>query len=316
MTPCYNEEGNVIAVYERVKAVFSGINQYSYEHVFVDNASTDKTVDILEKIAEKDKNVKIIVNTRNFGPAHSSYHGLLQSKADATILLVADLQDPPELIKDSLASWEQGWKIVAGVKINSKESRIMFFLRKLYYHFITKISEVSLIKNFFGFGLYDREVINILKALNEPEPYLRGLISSIGYPIKEIGYTQEKRERGFSKHSFYVLYDIAMSGITSHSKLPLRIATLLGFSCSFLSFIVAVIFFIVKLIWWSQFSLGLAPLIIGLFALGSVQLFCIGILGEYIALINSRVMNRPLVIEKERINFDENSIFNTTIQKN
>ena len=305
VTPCYNEEDNVEEVYNQVKAVFANLPDYSYEHIFIDNASTDKTVALVKEIIYHDKNIRLIVNSRNFGHLHSPYYGLLQANGDAVILLVADLQDPPELIIKFIKKWEEGYKIVVGVKPKSKESRVIFQVRKLYYRIITKISEIKLIKNFTGFGLYDKKVIDILREFDEPEPYFRGLISEIGFDIAEIPYIQPIRQKGKTKNNFYSLYDLAMLGITSHSKLPLRLATMLGFACAGIGFVAGFLFFIAKLMFWSHFSLGIAPIIIGLFFLGSVQLFCIGLLGEYIALVNARIMKRPLVIEEERINWSE-----------
>lgn len=309
VTACYNEEENIREVYEQVKAVFSGLPQYRYEHIFIDNASQDKTVEILKSIAAEDKNVKIIVNTRNFGHIRSPFHGLLQAQGDAVISIVADLQDPPELIKDFIKKWEEGYKIVAGVKQQSKESKLMFFIRKCYYNFITKISEVELIKNFTGFGLYDKKVIDILREIDDPYPYFRGLISELGFEVVKILYTQPIRQRGITKNNFYTLYDMAMTGITSHSKLPIRIMTIVGFILSFISFLVAFVFVALKLIFWQKFGAGIAPILIGLFFFSSVQLLFIGLIGEYIASINTKILHRPLVVEKERVNFNQEQSF-------
>lgn len=303
LTPCYNEEENVENLYARVKLVFQGLPKYRYEHIFIDNNSTDKTVEKLKRLAERDGNVKIIVNSRNFGHIRSPYYGLLQAKGDAVISVVADLQDPPEMINDFILKWEQGYKIAIGVKPESQESKLMFALRKAYYNFITTISDTKLIKNFTGFGLYDRQVLDILRQLEEPYPYFRGLISEIGFEIAEISYHQPARQRGITKNNFYTLYDMAMLGITSHSKIPLRIATMAGFGLSIISFIFSITFLILKLLFWNKFNMGIAPILIGLFFFSSIQLFFIGLLGEYIASIHTRIMNRPLVIEKERVNF-------------
>jgi glycosyltransferase involved in cell wall biosynthesis len=304
-TPCYNEEDNVKELYLQVKGVFSQYPQYNYEHIFIDNASTDKTVEILKSIAQGDNNVKIIVNARNFGHIRSPYHAILEAQGDAVILIVADLQDPPELITDFIAKWEDGYKIVVGVKNGSKESRLMYSIRKTYYNLIGKLSEVELIKNFTGFGLYDKIVVEILREIDDPYPYFRGLISYIGFDICRIEYTQPSRKRGITKNNFYTLYDMAMLGITNHSKVPLRIATITGFILGTLSLVVAVIYLVMKLIFWNQFEAGSAPVVIGLFFFSSVQLFFIGIVGEYVGSIQTQVMKRPLVIEKERINFNE-----------
>lgn len=303
VTPCYNEQDNVDEIYAQVKAVMASLPQYKYEHLFIDNASTDNTVLLLKKLAEKDKNVKLIVNTRNFGHIRSPYHALLQAQGDAAILIVSDLQDPPGMILDFVREWEAGYKIVIGVKNQSEESPLMFRIRKIYYNLIRKLSETELIKNYTGFGLYDKVVIDILREIDDPYPYFRGLICDIGFTIARISYTQPARKRGITKNNFFTLYDIAMLGITNHSKVPLRLATMIGFLMALLSFLVAAIYLVYKLIFWDNFSVGLAPLVIGLFFFSSVQLFFIGIIGEYIGSIHTQVLKRPLVVEKERINF-------------
>ncbi len=305
VTPCYNEQDNVEEVYRQVKAIFADLPQYQYEHIFIDNASTDKTVEILRQIAATDKNIKVIINSRNFGHIRSPYYALLQAHGDAVILLAADLQDPPLLIKDFIQRWEQGYKIAVGVKPQSQESKLLFAIRRAYYSFISHIADVKLIKNFTGFGLYDKKIINILRSLDEPYPYFRGLIVEIGFDIATIPYNQPVRQRGISKNNFYSLYDTAMLGITSHSKMPLRLATMAGFALSIISFLISLTYLVLKLFFWKQFFMGTAPILIGLFFFSSVQLFFIGLLGEYILSIQTRAMKQPLVIEKERINFDE-----------
>ncbi len=305
MTPCYNEESNVRNLYDAVKAVFDELGEgYEYEHLFIDNASTDRTVAILKEIGTGDPRVKLIVNTRNFGSIRSPHHALLQATGDAVVFLVADLQDPPAMILDFVRKWEEGFKIVIGVKSQSEESAAMFAVRKAYYNIVTRLSEVELIKNFMGFGLYDREVIETIRQFGDTYPYFRGLVSETGYPIHRIEYTQSRRKRGITSNNFYSLYDFAMLGITNHSKVPLRLATLLGFATSCVSLLVALGYFVAKLLFWNFFTLGTAPLIIGMFFFGSVQLFFIGIIGEYIGAIHTQVMKRPLVVEKERFNFD------------
>jgi polyisoprenyl-phosphate glycosyltransferase len=306
VTPCYNEEENVELVYQKVKEVFDRLKNYTYEHIFIDNASKDNTLTILKSLALIDKNVKIIANTRNFGHIRSPYHALLQSSGEAVILLVADLQDPPSMIQDFLNKWEEGFKIVLGIKTESEESPLMFAIRKMYYGFINKLSDIELTKNNTGFGLYDREVIEILKKVDDPYPYFRGLISDLGFESAKIEYRQPARKRGITKNNFYTLYDIAMLGITNHSKIPLRLAAMLGFFMSGVSLVVAIVYLIAKLLFWNYFSVGMAPLVIGLFLFSSVQLFFIGIIGEYIGSIHTQVLKRPLVIEKERINFRKN----------
>lgn len=305
VTPCYNEGENVRELYERVKKVMSSLAEYRYEHIFIDNASIDRTVDILRKIIEHDRNVKVIINARNFGHIRSPYHALLQAKGDAVISIVADLQDPPEMIVNFIKKWEEGYKIAIGVKEKSEESPIFFAIRRLYYNVIGKLSETKLIKNFTGFGLYDQKIIEILRQIDDPYPYFRGLICDIGYERAEIPYVQPVRRRGFTKNNFYTLYDMAMLGITNHSKMPLRLATMTGFALAFFSLLVAFGYFFYKLIFWNSFSVGIAPLVIGLFFFGAIQLFFIGIIGEYIGSIYTQVLKRPLVVEKERINFDQ-----------
>ncbi|HEY6008351.1 MAG TPA: glycosyltransferase family 2 protein [Geobacteraceae bacterium] len=303
VTPCYNEEENVAQLYRVIRDIFTSLPGYEYEHIYIDNASRDRTVEILRKIARDDARVKVIVNSRNFGHVRSPVHGLLQTRGDAAILMASDFQDPPELIRDFVAKWEEGYKIVLGVKTQTKETLAMFLIRKLYYEFIGRLSEIELTKNNTGFGLYDRQILDIVRQIDDPYPYFRGLISDIGFESAKVEFVKPARLRGITKNNFYTLYDLAMLGITNHSKVPLRLATMLGFFMSALSLLIAVGYLAAKLLFWSTFSLGLAPLIIGLFLFSSVQLFFIGIIGEYIGSIHTQVLKRPLVIEKERINF-------------
>ena len=303
VTPCYNEQDNVLECVQLIKNVFAQYENYTYEHIFIDNASTDNTLSILKDIAATDNKVKIIANSRNFGHIRSPYYGLLQANGDAVILFVADLQDPASLIPEFIKKWEEGYQTVVGTKKSSEESSFMFSVRKLYYKTVNKLSNINLIDNFTGFGLYDREVINHLKAINDPYPYFRGLIAEIGLRIYQIPYDQPIRVRGITKNNFFTLYDIGMLGIITHSQVPLRIATMAGFCISFISILVAIIYFILKLIFWNSFSLGLAPVVIGLFFFSAVQLFFVGILGEYLGSVHTYSKQRPLVIEKERINF-------------
>ena len=306
VTPCYNEEENVFELYSRVNDIFKNLD-YQYEHLFIDNCSTDKTLSILENIASKDKNVKIIENSRNFGHIRSPWYGLLQSEGDATVSMVADFQDPPELIPELIKKWEEGYKIVIARKTKSKENKIMYSIRTLFYKFMNKISEVELIENYSGFGLLDKSIVEILKKLKEPYPYGRGVLCEIGYEKTFIEYTQPKRERGKTKNNFYTLYDMAMLGIVSHSKLPLRIASISGFIMSIASFILAIVYLILKLLHWDSFSAGTAPILIGIFFFSAVQLFFLGILGEYIGVLLTRVTDRPHVFEKKRVNFDDDT---------
>ncbi|NBK99696.1 MAG: glycosyltransferase [Erysipelotrichia bacterium] len=303
VTPCYNEEENVNECVNLIKQVFLKHPEYSYEHIFIDNASTDKTVAKLKELALVDKNIKIIVNSRNFGHIRSPYYGLLQATGDATILFVADLQDPAELIHEFLEKWEAGYKSVVGVKKTSEENHMMFKIRTLYYKTVNKLSSIDLIDNFTGFGLFDREVIELLRSIDDPYPYFRGLIPDLGLKICKIQYDQPIRRRGITKNNFFTLYDIGMLGIISHSMVPLRLATMLGFVISVLSICVATIYLVLKVVMWNSFSLGMAPLVIGLFFFSSVQLFFIGVIGEYVGSIHTYSKKRPLVVEQERINF-------------
>ena len=304
VSPCYNEEDNVEALVARVKAVFTGFQQYSYEHIIIDNHSSDRTVEILRDLAAKDPNLKVIVNARNFGHIRSPHHAILQAKGDAVIVLLSDLQDPPELIGQFLREWEAGWPIVVGVKKTSDENSVMFGIRTLYYRIVARLTDVKVLQHFTGFGLYDRKILEILRRdFREPYPYFRGQIAEIGLPHKEIFYKQNRRERGITKNNFYTLYDIGMLGITNLSKVPLRLVTFGGFVFAALSLLAGFGYLVAKLVFWNYFQLGLAPTMIGLFFLGSVQLIAIGIIGEYIGSIHTMVQNRPLVTEQERINF-------------
>ena len=304
ISSCYNEEENLDTLYDRVvKAIEPYSNNYEFEYILLDNGSSDNTEGKLRELAQKDKRIKVIL--RNFGHIRSPYYGMVQCSGDAIIYLASDLQDPPELIGDFIKKWEDGYKIVLGKKTQSEESFPMFMIRTAYYELISRIADddTSLVKNCTGFGLFDRCVIDIIKQLDDPYPYIRGLICDIGFEKAFVEYKQPSRRRGISKNNFYSLYDNAMIGIVKHSKVPLRLMTFLGFGLSFLSLGVAVFYFILKLMFWNEFALGLAPIIISLFFLGSVQLFCMGVLGEYIGAIYTRVNKKPVVVEKERINF-------------
>jgi len=307
VTGCYNEEENVRELYEQVKQVVERLPGYTYEHIFIDNASRDQTVAVLREIAQNDPRVKVIVNTRNFGHVRSACHALLQAKGDAAIAIVADLQDPPRLIADFVHKWEEGYKVVLGVKKRSEEARGMFWIRKMYYDVLRALSDVELVQQFTGFGLYDRVVIDILREMDDPYPYFRGMIAEIGFESARIEYTQPKRQRGITKNNFYTLYDMAMLGMTSYSKVPLRLATITGFMIGVGSLLVALIYLVYKLLFWENFSVGQAPLVIGMFFMASVQLFFLGIVGEYVGSIHTQVLKRPLVVEKERINFGANN---------
>lgn len=302
-TPCYNEGENIEELCQRVSVVMENL-PYEYEHICIDNCSKDDTVEKLRKISSNDKRVKIIINARNFGHIRSPFHALLQAKGDAAVLIAADLQDPPEMIPEFIGKWERGFKTVLAVKPESEESPAMFFVRKLYYNTISRISEVPQVKNATGAGLFDRVVLDVLKTLNDPYPYFRGLLCEIGFPIATVPFKQPRRKRGITSNNFYTLFDIAMLGITNHSKIPLRVMTMGGFLLSFLSLLVAIGFLLAKFIFWNSFQLGIAPIIIGIFFFAAVQTFFMGLLGEYIGSIHTRVRNMPLVIEAERVNFD------------
>lgn len=307
VTPCYNEEDNIHECVNAIRKTFADLPQYQYEHIFIDNASTDKSLEILRDIASQDQRIKVIANSRNFGHIRSPYYGLLQANGDAVVLFVADLQDPASLIPEFIKKWEEGYKTVVGTKRSSEESSVMFSIRKLYYKTVNKLSNISLIDNFTGFGLYDRDVIEHLRKIDDPYPYFRGLVAEIGLQIFQIPYDQPIRVRGITKNNFFTLYDIGMLGIISHSQVPLRVATMAGFLLSFISIFIAAIYFLLKLIFWNSFSLGMAPVVIGIFFFASVQLFFVGILGEYLGSIHLYSKRRPLVIEKERINFSQDS---------
>jgi glycosyltransferase involved in cell wall biosynthesis len=303
VTPCYNEEDNIDELCQRIVNVMGAL-PYDYEHICIDNCSTDSTVRKIKEKAANDRRIKLIVNARNFGTIRSPHYGILQSKGDACVLIASDLQDPPEMIAEFIKKWEQGYKTVLAVKPESEESPIMFGLRKVYYHFISRISEVPLVKNATGAGLFDRTIVDILRGIHDPYPYFRGLLCEIGFPIATVPFKQPRRQRGITKNNFYTLYDFAMLGITNHSKIPLRLMAMSGFLLAFLSLMVAIFFLVAKLVYWDSFQLGMAPILIGIFFFGAMQAFFIGVLGEYIGSIHTQVRNMPLVVEMERVNFD------------
>ena len=304
ITPCYNEEGNVLNVYDQVREVMVGLGKYEYEHIFIDNSSQDNTVAILRAIAAEDKNVKVIVNSRNFGHVRSPMHALFQARGDAVIGIVADLQDPPPMIADMIREWENGAYCVLGIKRTSEEHSLMFWLRKQYYKLVERLSSIETIQNFTGFGLYDRKVIDLVKSFKDPYPYFRGMIAEIGLPTVRLLYDQPARKFGITKNNWYTLYDIGMLGIISNSKVPLRLASFAGFIGASVSFLLALIYLILKLVFWSTFSFGLAPMLIGVFFISSLQLLFLGVMGEYIGAIYTQVQNRPYAVELDRINFE------------
>jgi glycosyltransferase involved in cell wall biosynthesis len=289
---------------ETIRKIFEKLPQYTYEHVLIDNCSTDKTPQLLREICAKDKNVKVIFNEKNFGWIKSPFYGILQCHGDAVIYMVSDFQEPPEMIPQFLEKWEEGYKIVIGIKKSSKENPLMFVFRKMFYKLLASAADEPTIQNFTGFGLYDQKFISIIRGLDDQYPFLRGLVSELGFRRYEIPYDQPRRRAGKSYSNFFRLYDVAMLGFTSHSKLPLRLSAFIGFFSSILSLLVALGYFIYKLIYWNYFDVGMAPLVIGVFFFSSVQLFFIGIIGEYIGAINTQIKKRPLVIERERLNFD------------
>ncbi|WP_313185177.1 glycosyltransferase family 2 protein [Lacrimispora sp.] len=306
VVPCYNEEENINALYQAIDHIFNtDLPRYTYELIFIDNDSKDRTREILRSLCDQDKRVKGIFNAKNFGQFNSPYYAMLQSTGDCTILMAADFQDPVEMIPKYVKEWEKGYKIVIGIKKSSKENKIMYWLRSCYYKTIKKLSDVEQIEHFTGFGLYDQRFIKVLKELDDPTPFLRGIVAELGFRRKEIPYEQPKRRAGKTSNNFYRLYDAAMLSVTSYTKVGLRLATIFGSICSFASMMVALVYLVMKLVYWDRFPAGMAPLLIGMCFLGSVQIFFIGLVGEYVLSINARVMKRPLVIEEERINFTE-----------
>lgn len=304
VTPTYNEEQNIIKLYERIKNTISQLENYIFEIIIIDNASTDNTKTLLREIAKKDKSVKLILNTRNFGHIRSPYWGILQANGDAIIYLASDLQDPPEYINSFVEEWEKGWRVVLAIKEKSKTNPIVHRLRKLYYLILDKITDIEIIRNSTGFGLYDKIVIDKIRFINDPYPFLRGLISELGYPVKRLEFEQPKREYGVTKNNIYSLYDIALLGIISHSNIPLRISSLIGYAISILSFILGLAYLVLKLNDWYAFPRGVAPIIILMFFFFGLLFIFLGLLGEYISVIYTHVRNRPIVVESERVNFE------------
>jgi glycosyltransferase involved in cell wall biosynthesis len=304
VTHAYNEEDNIEALYLRIREIMQAYPQYAYEHIFIDNHSTDSTVPILKRIADADHHVKVIVNARNFGHIRSPIHALLQARGDAVIGIASDFQEPPDLIPEMLAAWEDGYKMVLCVKKASGESGLVYWMRKQYYRTVERLSSVETIQTYTGFGLYDREVVDIVRSFNDPYPYFRGIIAEISLPNKRLYFHQPARKRGITKNNFYTLYDIAMLGFVSTSKVPLRLATFAGFIGALVSFLIAVSYLIAKIVFWRTFSVGVAPMIIGVFFLQSLMLVFFGIIGEYVGAIYTKVQQRPHAIEMQRIGFE------------
>ena len=300
---CYNEAGNVEELVARVARVMESLPEYDYEQIIIDNASTDGTQETLRKLAAENPRLKIILNARNFGHIRSPFYGMMQGAGEAVVYMASDLQEPPELIPDFVKKWEEGAKAVVAIKDSSDESPLFFAVRRLYYRLVEGLAETRTIQNFTGFGLYDRVIMEYCRSLQDPYPYFRGLIAEAGLPVERVSYHQPLRTRGFTKNNLYTLYDMAMLGITNFSKVPLRLAAMLGFVMAIISLLVALVYLVYKLVFWYSLPIGTAPLVIGLFFFASVQLFFIGILGEYIGAIHTQVLKRPLVVERERINF-------------
>lgn len=307
VTPCFNEAENIVPLYEAIKQETAKLSNYEFLHLFVDNDSTDASQLCIRELTDRDPKVLGIFNARNFGHIRSPFYGILQVDADATILMASDFQDPVSLIPQFIAEWEKGFKVVMAVKSQSDESPLFYRVRKAYYDAVRKIASIKLVKNYTGTGLYDHDVIRELRQIEDPYPYFRGLIPDLGFHSSEIHFKQPVRTRGFSKNNFYTLYDMGWLGITSHSRVPLRMATILGFVFSVISFLIACGYLVVKLLFWDKFAFGLAPMLIGMFLLGSVQILFIGVLGEYIGAILTQVQKRPLVVEKIRLNFSKAS---------
>lgn len=302
--PCYNEEDNVVPMSETIVGLFhEQLRNYQYEIIFIDNHSTDKTIELLRGICSRNENIKAILNAKNFGPLNSPYYGILQSGGDCTILICCDFQDPPLCIPDMIKEWENGNRIVVMQKNSSEENRLVYFLRSCYYKMIHRFSDVEQIEHFTGFGLYDKSFVDILRGLDDPSPFLRGIVAELGYSIKILSYNQQKRKSGNTHYTFASLYDVAMLGFTSYTKIGLRAATFFGFFVAMVSIVIGIIYLILKFIYWDRFVAGTAPILLGMFFLGAIQLVFLGLLGEYILSINTRIMKRPLVIEEERINF-------------
>jgi polyisoprenyl-phosphate glycosyltransferase len=304
VSPCYNEELNVRELHRRLRAVTAQLPEYRIDILFIDNASTDNTVGVLRGLAAEDPGVKVIVNARNFGHLRSPMHGFLQAEGDAVGFIASDLQDPPEMFVEMVRKWETGVPIIAAVKNSSEESGLMYAIRTGYYRLIARLTNVEVLEHYTGCGLYDRSVVEHLRSgYHDPYPYFRGMIAELGLPHEKVFYNQAQRRRGITKNNWYTLYDIAMLGITNLSKVPLRLVTFCGFVCAVLSFAAGLFYFAYKIAFWRSFTVGIAPLVIGLFFMGSVQMIALGIIGEYVGSIHTMAQNRPLVTERERINF-------------
>lgn len=306
MIPCYNEEENARPIYEAVRdELKKSCPNYDYEILFIDNKSQDRTREIIREICKEDPRVKAIFNAKNFGQFNSPYYGILQTTGDCTITMCADFQDPVEMIPQFVSEWEKGYKIVIGRKTESKENPFVYFLRGCYYKLIKKMSSCEQIEQFTGFGLYDSSFVQTMRDLKDPTPFIRGIVAELGPERKEIEYTQPQRRAGKTHNNWYSLYDAAMLSFTSYTKVGLRLATFIGFISAGISFLIGLIYLIAKICFWNSFTMGYAPMMIAIFFMGGIQLGFLGFMGEYIMAMNTRIMNRPLVVEEERLNFDE-----------
>ena len=304
LTPTYNEEENIVMLCKKIKDEFKGLN-YDYEHVVIDNNSSDNTISIIKKLCQNDKNLKLIVNNKNYGHLNSPYYGLMQTSGDATILMASDFQDPPELISKYIKLWEKGHKVILAQKNQSDENFLIKNVRKFYYKFLSKISDTNLTINTTGAGLFDKSIIGLLRKIDDPIPYLRGLVCELEGDIKLLKFDQPKRILGKTKNNFFSLIDVGLLGLVKHSKIPLRLMVIFGMLASIVSILVSIVFLFYKLFYWDSFDLGVAPIIVGLFFISAIQIFLLGLLGEYISVLLSHTRKLPLVIEKERINFED-----------
>jgi glycosyltransferase involved in cell wall biosynthesis len=304
VSPCYNEEQNIDILYSKINKEIENLHDYIFEIIFIDNASTDNTADQIKKIISIDKRVKLIINIKNFGHIKSPYWGIMQAKGDAVIYLASDLQDDPKYIPEFIRLWEEGWPIIMATKEKTELGILDKILRKSYYKILNLISENQTIKNATGFGLYDKKIIKIIKLIDDREPYFRGMVAELGYKIYELKIIQKKRKFGKSKNNLYTLYEYAMIGIISQSILPIRLMSIAGFLIAILSFLIGLFYIIKKLIYWETYKLGISPLLLPVIFLFGIQFVFIGIIGEYLRVLVIKAKNRPVVIEKERINFD------------
>ena len=304
LTPTYNEEENIVMLCKKIKDEFKGLN-YDYEHVVIDNNSSDNTISIIKKLCQNDKNLKLIVNNKNYGHLNSPYYGLMQTSGDATILMASDFQDPPELISKYIKLWEKGHKVILAQKNQSDENFLIKNVRKFYYKFLSKISDTNLTINTTGAGLFDKSIIGLLRKIDDPIPYLRGLVCELEGDIKLLKFDQPKRILGKTKNNLFSLIDVGLLGLVKHSKIPLRLMVIFGMLASIVSILVSIVFLFYKLFYWDSFDLGVAPIIVGLFFISAIQIFLLGLLGEYISVLLSHTRKLPLVIEKERINFED-----------